>query len=74
MDFKYWARSYSSSVIQKVSYDRTTDDQKKAVQTFELGEDVFYRQKATVHHEALGLHNRTNNSNSVANYPTTMGE
>ena len=35
----------------------TTDDQKKAVQAFELGEDVFYKQKTTVHHEALGLHN-----------------
>ena len=42
------------SVIQRVGYDRTTDDQ-KAVQAFVLGKDLFL-QRATVHHKALGLH------------------
>ena len=29
------------SVVQKMGYDRPTDDQKKAVETFVLGKDVF---------------------------------
>ena len=41
-------------VIQKVGYDRATDDQ-KAVQVFVFGKALFL-QRATVHHEALGLH------------------
>ena len=44
------------SVIQKGGYHHATDDQEKAVQAFVLVKDVFYKQRATVHHEALGLH------------------
>ena len=29
------------SVVQKIGYDRPTDDQKKAVEAFVLGKDVF---------------------------------
>ena len=29
------------SVVQKMGYDRPTDDQKKAVEAFALGKDVF---------------------------------
>ena len=29
------------SVVQKMGYDRPTDDQKKAVEAFVLGKDVF---------------------------------
>ena len=38
----------------RLRYHRATDDQ-KAVQAFVLGMS-FYKQRATVHHEALGLH------------------
>ena len=29
------------SVVQKMGYDRPTDDEKKAVETFVLGKDIF---------------------------------
>ena len=34
------------SVVQKVGYDHATHDQKKAVEAFVLGEDVFLQTKS----------------------------
>ena len=34
------------SVVQKVGYHHATDDQKKAVQAFVLGKDVFVQTKS----------------------------
>ena len=46
------------SAVQKVGYDRATNDQKKAVQAFVLGKDVFL-QRATVHTRPWVFSNRT---------------
>ena len=41
VDFKADLGMILPSVVQKMGYDRPTDDQKKAVEAFVLGKDVF---------------------------------
>ena len=58
-----------------MGYDRVTDDEKKAVQVFVLGKDMsFNKQERLSITRPWVFTNQTRNSNSMASYPTTVGE
>ena len=64
------------SIVQKVGYDHATHDQKKAVEVFVLGEDVFLQTKSDSPSRGLGSVRIEQGTQipRMASYPTTVGE